>query len=120
MQTSARLAVLLLALTAVCTAVVMACSSAGSVVPAADSGAVTADASNPDAGNADAPGTSDSSDEGDALLTPPPITRTQGEGQLAPQRQACAFEAGAWPAQTIGVEYPLGADIPIDHVVVIM
>ncbi len=51
---------------------------------------------------------------------PPPITRTETEAQLAPQRQACAFAAGAWPAQTIGTDYPVGADIPINHVIVIM
>jgi phospholipase C len=51
---------------------------------------------------------------------PPPIQRTQTEGQLSPQRQACAFDAGAWPAQTIGTDYPVGADIPINHVIVIM
>jgi phospholipase C len=54
------------------------------------------------------------------LLMPPPITRTQTEGQLAPQRQACAFDAGAWAAQTLGTEDPVGTDIPINHVVVIM
>jgi phospholipase C len=59
-------------------------------------------------------------DAGAEVLAPPPITRTQGEGQLAPQRQACTFGRDAWPAQTIGTEYPVGADIPINHVIVIM
>jgi phospholipase C len=53
-------------------------------------------------------------------LAPPSITRTKTEAELAPLRQACAFEAGAWPAETIGTDYPVGADIPIDHVIVIM
>jgi phospholipase C len=61
-----------------------------------------------------------SDDAGADVLAPPPITRTLGEGTLGPMRQACAFEAGAWPAQTIGTEYPVGADIPINHVIVIM
>jgi phospholipase C len=58
--------------------------------------------------------------DAEAEATAPPIPRTQGEGVLAPERQACAFDAGAWAAQTIGTEYPVGADIPINHVVVIM
>jgi len=66
----------------------------------------------------------DGGDEaGDATpdyLVPPPIQRTQTEAELAPQRAACAFQAGAWPAETIGTDYPIGSDIPIDHVIVIM
>src|SRR5579875_3893864 len=62
----------------------------------------------------------DGGDAGADVLAPPPIQRTQNEGQLAPRRQACAFQAGAWPAQTIGTDYPVGADIPIDHVIVVM
>ncbi len=54
------------------------------------------------------------------VLMPPPINRTQSEAELAPQRQACKFTAGAWPADTIGTDYPLGTDIPINHVIVIM
>ena len=54
------------------------------------------------------------------LLAPPPIARDAGESTLGPLRQSCTFEAGAWPAQTIGNEYPIGADIPINHVIVIM
>jgi phospholipase C len=77
-----------------------------------------------------APACSSSSASGDAgddaadasadLLVPPPIPRTQTEADLAPKRAACAFGPGAWPAETIGVDYPVGADIPIDHVIVIM
>ncbi len=59
-------------------------------------------------------------DAGADWLAPPPIQRTQGESALAPQRAACAFDAGAWPAQTIGTDYPVGPDIPINHVIVIM
>ncbi len=72
--------------------------------PAATDGGTQQDAGPPDA----------------ALLMPPDIPRTQSEAELAPQRAACAFGAGAWPAETIGTEYPIGEDIPIDHVLVIM
>ncbi|MCA9675184.1 MAG: hypothetical protein KC464_09130, partial [Myxococcales bacterium] len=58
-------------------------------------------------------------DAGVDALGPPPIDRTQPEAELAPQRQACGFGAGAWAAETLGVELPVGADIPIDHVIVI-
>ena len=59
-------------------------------------------------------------DAGADVLAPPPITRTENEAQLAVKRQACGFAAGAWPAETIGTDYPVGADIPINHVIVIM
>jgi phospholipase C len=62
----------------------------------------------------------DAGDDSPDVLEPPPITRTQTESQLAPQRASCAFTAGAWPAQTIGTDYPIGTDIPINHVVVIV
>jgi len=57
---------------------------------------------------------------GGALLMPPPIQRTETEAMLAPKRQACAFQKGAWPAETIGTDYPVGSDIPIKHVLVIV
>ncbi|APR87308.1 Acid phosphatase [Minicystis rosea] len=59
-------------------------------------------------------------DAGPDVLMPPPITRTEDEAALAPKREACAFKAGAWPAETIGKDYPVGKDIPINHVIVIM
>ena len=59
-------------------------------------------------------------DAGADALTPPDLPRTRGEDELAPMRAACAFGAGAWPAETLGKELPIGADIPIDHVIVIM
>jgi phospholipase C len=72
----------------------------------------------PDVGApADTDGGSDAAAD---LLQPPPIQRTKSETELAPERAACAFQAGAWPAETIGIEYPVGSDIPIDHVIVIM
>ena len=62
----------------------------------------------------------DAQDVAADVLEPPTIARTETEAELAPQRAACAFDAGAWPAQTIGTDYPIGADIPINHVVVVM
>jgi phospholipase C len=74
----------------------------------------------PDATTGDDGGEESGADVVEELLTPPPMQRTQTEAQLAPQRQACAFGPGAWPEQTIGTDYPLGSDIPINHVIVIM
>jgi phospholipase C len=61
-----------------------------------------------------------SEDAGADWLAPPAIARDAGEATLAPLRSSCMFEAGAWPAETIGAEYPLGHDIPINHIIVIM
>jgi phospholipase C len=61
-----------------------------------------------------------SDDAGADWLVPPNLPRTLAEDAMAPLRQACTFEAGAWPAQTIGNDYPIGSDIPINHVIVIM
>ncbi len=71
-----------------------------------------ADASSGDAG--------DDADAADDVLEAPDVACTQTEAQLAPERAACAFDAGAWPAQTIGTDYPIGSDIPINHVIVMM
>jgi len=38
----------------------------------------------------------------------------------AAQRASCAFGAGALPAETQGQSHPNGADIPVDHIVVMM
>jgi phospholipase C len=99
-----------------------ACSSTSATTqPLAEAGvdatAPLADTGVPDAGTDDVMNTDDASAD---WLAPPPIARDAGEGTLGPMRQACAFQAGAWPAETIGNEYPLGADIPINHVIVIM
>jgi phospholipase C len=56
----------------------------------------------------------------DALLRPPSFDRTETEAELAPKRAACNFQAGAWPAQTIGKDQPVYDDIPLKHVIVIM
>jgi phospholipase C len=94
---------------------VAACGASSNAVTPADAGGPDASVADGNAEEADA-----AADAAPDLLAPPPISRTQGEGQLAPQRGACAFEAGAWPAQTLGTEDPVGADIPINHVVVIV
>ena len=36
------------------------------------------------------------------------------------QRTACGYKAGSLPAETQGKSYPMGSQIPIDHIVVIM
>jgi len=36
------------------------------------------------------------------------------------QRAACAYTAGALPAETQGLSHPVGKDIPIDHFVIMM
>jgi phospholipase C len=59
-------------------------------------------------------------DAGWDALHPPPINRTDTEAVLEPKRKACGFTAGAWPAETIGKELPVGSDMPINHVIVIM
>jgi phospholipase C len=78
----------------------------------------TDDAAPEDAGSAD--GGHDGGVDAFVPRLPPDITRTMGEAALAPMREGCAFEAGAWPAETLGTEFPIGDDIPIDHVIVIM
>ncbi len=83
------------------------------------SSTVTKPATASDAGDA-GDASDDVQDAGADVLTPPNITRTQSEAELAPKRAACGFAAGAWPAETIGTDYPIGADIPINHVIVIV
>jgi len=101
--------------------VASACGSNGASAPppaaeaGADTGIGTTDAGNDDVANDDA-----AEDASEDWLAPPPNLPRLGEGQLGPLRQACAFDAGAWAAQTVGSEYPLGSDIPINHVLVIM
>jgi phospholipase C len=46
--------------------------------------------------------------------------RTEPESVLSPMRQACAFTTGATADDTIGTDYPVGDDIPIKHIIVIM
>ncbi|MBL8685153.1 MAG: alkaline phosphatase family protein [Myxococcales bacterium] len=53
-------------------------------------------------------------------VRPPPIERTQPDSVLAERRRGCAFRAGAWPAETLGMDVPIGEQIPIDHVLILM
>ncbi len=62
----------------------------------------------------------DAADVAPDYTRPPDVARTMTESELAPQRQRCAFQAGAWPAETIGRDAPVGESIPIDHVLVVM
>lgn len=48
-----------------------------------------------------------------------PITRVP-EATARAGRTSCAFERGAMPWQTIGEEFPIGTDIPIDHFILLM
>lgn len=85
-----------------------ACSDTEAVTSASNLG--TNDAGTPDASDPDAAD----------VLTPPDIPRTKTDDELAAQRSSCGFKAGAWPAETLGKEIPIGKDIPINHVIVIM
>jgi phospholipase C len=114
MISTPRAFVFLAVLAAISICAVAACSTSGTLA----GGPPTADASLSDAPATDAAG--DAGGDAADVLAPPPITRTQTEGQLAPQRAACAFDAGAWPAQTLGTEDPVGSDIPINHILVIV
>lgn len=53
-------------------------------------------------------------------LRPPDVPRSSVDSVLAARRTACEFGAGAWPAETLGRDVPIGADIPIDHILVLM
>jgi phospholipase C len=48
-----------------------------------------------------------------------PITRIP-ESEAAANRASCTYERGAMPWQTIGAEHPIGDEIPIDHIFVLM
>jgi phospholipase C len=92
---------------------------AGSVVTSACSH--TAATPNDDAGSSSTGvDDGDAAATGDGLAPPPAPARTATETDLAPKRAACTFAKGAWAQDTIGVDYPIGKDIPINHVIVIM
>lgn len=48
------------------------------------------------------------------------VTRPENETTAAAERSRCAFPRGAMPAETLGAELPVDADIPIKTVVVLM
>ncbi len=96
--------------------VAFACSSSDdSKRDTTTSGTSSGGGHEPDDAGADAP-----MDAGPDVLMPPDLPRTETEAELSAKRKACGFQAGAWPAETIGKEYPIGKDIPINHVIVIM
>jgi len=91
-----------------------ACSSGQQPVDASDSGA---DLSSPmDATVIDVPVVDVTPD----YLRPPDVVRAATEATRTTERTACTFGAGSWPAETLGVEFPLGTDIPVDHVILLM
>lgn len=51
---------------------------------------------------------------------PPDVARTEPDEARATQRQACTFGPGAWAAETVGREVPVGEQMPIDHIIVVM
>jgi len=77
-----------------------------------DAGDAGMDASLPDVGMPDAGAPAD-------VGTPPPGSRIP-EAEAAAGRAACGFERGAMPWETIGEEYPLGAEIPFDRIIMVM
>lgn len=47
-------------------------------------------------------------------VTPP------SDAEAEQQRAACGYQAGMLPAETQGASHPNGADIPIDHILIVM
>lgn len=50
----------------------------------------------------------------------PDLPRGMTDEALAMQRSACRFGTGAWPAETLGSDVPIGDQMPIDHILVLM
>jgi phospholipase C len=42
------------------------------------------------------------------------------DAEAEQKRAACEYQAGALPAETQGASHPMGSDIPVDHVVIVM
>ncbi len=51
---------------------------------------------------------------------PPDVVRDQTEDARVPERLACAFGPGDFAVQTVGSEVPIGSEIPLDHILVLM
>ena len=51
---------------------------------------------------------------------PPVVARVDPEETRAAQRLACTFRTGAWAVETVGREVPVGDEMPIDHILVVM
>ncbi len=67
-------------------------------------------------GGVDAPVSTDAGPPYDAHYEGPRVTEAEAE----PMRASCAFERGAMPWETLGSEYPIGDDIPIEHIIMLM
>jgi phospholipase C len=82
--------------------------------PSGDAGPVT-----PDASALDASVKVDTGSSFDALR-PPMIARTETDTALETRRRGCMFMRGAWPAETLGTDVPIGDAIPLRHILVLM
>ncbi len=57
---------------------------------------------------------------------PPPIPEAAYDGPRITEAEAedgrsgCAFERGAMPWETVGEEFPIGDEIPIDHIILLL
>jgi phospholipase C len=51
---------------------------------------------------------------------PPDVARTDPDEARAAQRLACAYGPGAFAVETVGREVPIGEQMPIDHIIVVM
>lgn len=89
----------------VCLALALAACGDDDAAPALDGGPTDLGAVLPDAGS--------------VLYDAGPVTRVP-EATASDGRSSCAFGRGAMPWETIGEEFPLGADIPIDHFIILM
>ena len=69
-------------------------------------------------GDAQATDTTAADADADTDAVDPPARISEDEASA--QRAACAFERGAMPWQTVGDAFPIGDDIPIDHVILLM
>ncbi|MBI5515985.1 MAG: alkaline phosphatase family protein [Deltaproteobacteria bacterium] len=73
-----------------------------------------------DAAPADAALDSSAPPEDRPRVRPPEIPRTEPDTARAMQRQRCTFGPGAWPAETLGQEVPVGDQMPLQHILVLM
>ncbi len=60
------------------------------------------------------------SDVGVDVPTLPEIPFRIAESEASAGRTGCEFERGAMPWETVGEEFPLGDEIPIDHVIMVL
>lgn len=53
-------------------------------------------------------------------LRAPDLPRPSTDEALATQRASCTFGPGAWAAETLGSDVPIGDQMPIDHILVVI